>query len=86
MTDLDSTRHILGSGAINLTIVAKVDFAQLLAVIRCSPAMMGATATLSLDCGAFACGNANDVLAVAKELVRQERAVAIDLDWSKSPW
>jgi hypothetical protein len=86
MTSPDPTRQILESGAINLTIKATVDFALLLNVIRCSPAMMGATATLSLDCGAFACGNANDVLAVAKELVRQERAVAIDLDWSKSPW
>lgn len=86
MTDLESTRHILASGSINLTIRARVDFAALLAIVRCSPSMMDASATLSLDCGQFACGSANDVLSIAKEMVRAERATAIDLDWSKSPW
>ena len=86
MTNLESTSRILASESINLTIRASVDFAALLAIVRCSPSMMDATATLSLDCGQFACGSVNDVLAVAKEFVRKERAVAIDLDWSKSPW
>ena len=77
---------------INIVVKATVDFGKLCSALehidekasRCQ--MADATATLELDCGCFSCGDLPTVLEFAKEWVRIKRAVAIELDWSKSPW